>query len=306
MADVDGDQVLDLLVGSGPGDRAEVIAFSGAVGAFTRELARFSVFDDDFRGGVNVAAGHIAGSPLASNILVSSGPGRDNEVVVYSNELPALGAAPAVFSRFEPHPGQDGTTLAAGLTDPMGRVSIITAPTNGTNVRVFTYPLLTTDEGTHHHGDSHGGDGPHLVTEFTAFDDYVGPMSLTTGWIAANEGGAESIIAGQRNGRGLVRSFSSGSQLTGQSGMYVQPFEHQMTVEFNPTMTFQPFSSGVTVATTSTTSGARILAFGSQGGTAALKSFNVERSTQEPGSLRPAGAGMVSFPGAGRGAVGGE
>ena len=307
MADVDGDQVLDLLVGSGQGNRAEVAAFSGAGGAFTRELARFSVFDDDFRGGVNVAAGHIAGSPLASNIVVTSGPGRDNEVVVFSNELPsAPGSAPAVFSSFQPHPGQDGTTLAAGLTDPMGRVSIITAPTNGATVRVFNYPLLTMDEGTHHHGDSHGGDGPQLVTEFTAFDDYDGPMSLTTGWIAANEGGAESIVVGQRSGQGLVRSFSSGSELTGQSGMYVESFDHQMKVEFNPTMTFQPFGSGVTVATTSTTSGAKILAFGSQGGLSAMKSFDVERSTQEPTSLRAVGAGTVSFPGVGSGAVGGD
>jgi FtsP/CotA-like multicopper oxidase with cupredoxin domain len=307
MADVDGDQVLDLLAGSGPGDRAEVVAFSGAEGTFTRELARFSVFDDDFRGGVNVAAGHIAGSPLASNIVVSSGPGRDNEVVVYSNELPsARGSAPEVFSSFEPHPGQDGSVLAAGLTDPMGRVSIITAPTNGARIRVFNYPLLTVDDGTHHSGDSHGGDGPQLVTEFTAFDDYDGPMSLTTGWIAANEGGAESIITGQRNGQGLVRSFSSGSQLAGQSGMYVEPFDHQMTVEFTPTMTFQPFGSGVTVATTSTTSGAKILAFGSQSGTSAMKSFNVERSSREPASLRPVGAGVVSFPGVGNGSVGGD
>ena len=104
---------------------------------------------------MNVAAGHIAGSPLASNIVVSSGPGRDNEVVVYSNVLPnTLGSAPAVFSSFQPHPGQDGTTLAAGLTDPMGRVSIVTAPTNGSKVRVFNYPLLTSDDGAHHHGGS--------------------------------------------------------------------------------------------------------------------------------------------------------
>jgi len=307
MADVDGDQVLDLLVGSGPGDRGEVVAFSGAGGAFTRELARFSVFEDGFRGGVNVAAGHIAGAPLASNIVVSSGPGRDNEVVVYSNELPgAPGSAPAVFSTFEPHPGQDGTTIAAGLTDPMGRVSIATAPTKGAAVRVFNYPLLTTDGGTHHHGDSHGGDGPQLVTEFTAFDDYDGPMSLTTGWIAANEGGAESIIVGQRSGQGLVRSFSSGSQLRGQSGMYVESFDHQMTVAFTPTMTFQPFGSGITVATTSTTSGAKILTFGSEGGTSSMKSFTVERSAQDPTSLRAVRADVVTFPGVGGGTVGGD
>ena len=188
----------------------------------------------------------------------------------------------------------------------MGRVSIATAPTKGAAVRVFNYPLLTTDGGTHHHGDSHGGDGPQLVTEFTAFDDYDGPMSLTTGWIAANEGGAESIIVGQRSGQGLVRSFSSGSQLTGQSGMYVESFDHQMTVAFTPTMTFQPFGSGVTVATTSTTSGAKILTFGPEGGTSSMKSFTVVRSAQDPTSLRAVRAGVVTFPGVGGGTVGGD
>jgi hypothetical protein len=77
-------------------------------------------------------------------------------------------------------------------------------------------------------------------------------------------------------------------------------------VEFTPTLTFQPFDSGVTVATTSTTSGARILAFGAPGGIATMKSFNVERSTQDPTSLRPIGAGTMSFPGVISGAVGGD
>lgn len=308
MADIDGDQVLDLLVGSGSGDRAEVVAYSGAGSKlFTRELARFDVFGSDFRGGVSVAAGHIAGGPLASNIIVSSGPGRDNEVVVYSNELPsALGSAPEVFSSFQPRPGQDGTTIAAGLTDPMGRVSIITAPTNGATVRVFNYPMFTMAGGAGHAGTKDKSAENQLVTEFTAFDDYTGPMSLTTGWIAANEGGAESIIVGQRSGRGLVRSFSSGSALTGQSGMYVEPLEHQMQVSFSPTMTFQPFDSGVAVGTTSTTSGAKVLVFGTSAGTATVKSVDVMRSPQDPTSLQPVEARAITLPGVTSGTVGGD
>ena len=103
-----------------------------------------------------------------------------------------------------------------------------------------------------------------------------------------------------------MRSFSSGSQVSGQSAMYVEPFEHQMTVAFNPTMTFQPFDSGVTVATTSTTSGAKILAFGSQAGTPALRAFTVQRSVHAPASLQPVPAGTTSFPGVSGGAVGGD
>ena len=79
-----------------------------------------------------------------------------------------------------------------------------------------------------------------------------------------------------------------------------------MKVEFTPTMTFQPFGSGVTVATTSTTSGAKVLAFGTQDGTSVMKSFDVERSPQEPASLRPIGARVFTFPGVSSGAVGGD
>ena len=88
--------------------------------------------------------------------------------------------------------------------------------------------------------------------------------------------------------------------------MYVESFDHQMTVGFTPTMTFQPFGSGVTVATTSTTSGAKILTFGSEGGASAMKSFTVERSADDPTSLRAVRAGAVTFPGVGGGTVGGD
>jgi len=315
MADVDGDQILDLVVGAGEGDEPTVVAYSGAVDGrtggkpFTTLLTQFQAFDADFRGGVEVAAGIISGSPMASNIIVASGPGRESEVKVYSNSLPGtVGAAPDALASFSPGQGSDGITVAAGLTDPMGRFSIVTAPNTGpAHLKVFSFDLLTSNADADQSvaqptvlGD------PTLVTEFDAFDAaYTGGVSLATGWIAGNEGGAESIVVGQRAGDGLVRTFSSGSNLTGQSEVYIESFEHQMMVSFSPSMTFKPLGSGVSVATTSTTSGAKILVASKVEGAGVVKSFDVTRAPKGA-QLRPSQGTQVATTGSKAGTLGGD
>jgi FtsP/CotA-like multicopper oxidase with cupredoxin domain len=99
MADLDGDGVLDLIVGAGKDHAPEVVAYSGKA-AFSRELARFQAFADGARGGVSVAGAQIDGA-TADNIIVGSGPGMASEVKVYRSALPSLsGEAPPVFSTF--------------------------------------------------------------------------------------------------------------------------------------------------------------------------------------------------------------
>src|SRR5262249_9454485 len=86
MGDVDGDGVLDLVVGAGKDHAPEVVAYPGASiagkGAFGTELARFLAFDGSARGGVSVAVAQIDGTP-SDNIIVGSGPGIPSEVKVY-------------------------------------------------------------------------------------------------------------------------------------------------------------------------------------------------------------------------------
>ena len=87
MADVNGDMVLDLVVGSGAGIAPEVVAYSGADspgGPFRTELARFAPFNADFLGGVTVAGADIDGNALADNIIVGTGPGIESQVKVFS------------------------------------------------------------------------------------------------------------------------------------------------------------------------------------------------------------------------------
>jgi FG-GAP repeat protein len=150
MGDVDGDGILDLIVGSGAGRAPEVVAYAGASirgkGTFGTELARFQAFEAAARGGVSVAAAQIDGTN-SDNIIVGSGPGVPSEVKVYQSQLSSSpGAVPALFSSFKPY-GDDrsGVTIATGFVDfSTGRESIVTAPGAGspTEVKVFAFPLL--------------------------------------------------------------------------------------------------------------------------------------------------------------------
>jgi FtsP/CotA-like multicopper oxidase with cupredoxin domain len=299
MGDVDGDQVLDLIVGAGEGGPPEVVAYSGAAALgevpFQKELTRFPAFAPDFRGGVRVAAADIDGNALADNLVVASGPGMDAEVKVFGSRLPrALGIAPAVFATFSPYPGvRSGVTIATGMVDAVsGRSSIVTAPGPGSPARVktFRFDLYTPNPSRgasavqgRTHGASQGE--PITTSSFLAFDpSYRGGVSLATGWVAGAEGGAQRIITGQLAGSGVVKVFSSGSALDGEPTMYLEsPDAHSMEVAFAEMARLDLFpgsaSRGVRVATTSTLDGADLLVSGVRAdGTTAVTRYAMVRS----------------------------
>ncbi|OBK24047.1 multicopper oxidase domain-containing protein [Mycobacterium asiaticum] len=299
MADVNGDTILDLVVGTGAGVAPEVVVYTGA-DAFKTELARFAPFDAGFKGGVNVAAANIDANPMADNIIVGTGPGVESEVKVFSSKLPAVGKAPEVFSSFKPYPGsQTGVTVTTGLVSyEQGRQNIITAPGPGgpAQVKVFRYDLFTP---TARSGGPSGGPGaPALVTEFSAFDaGYTGGISLATGWVAGEEGGAQSIITGQLADRGTVRVWSSGSRLDGAPVMYTHsPDAHSGHVMFRQTASFEPFvgAGAVTVATTSTVTGADLLVSAAGRGGAEVRKYSLARAGEKANTLAPRLIGPVS------------
>ena len=116
MADVNGDMILDLVVGTGKGAAPEVVAYDGndtTDGLFKTEITRFAPFDSGFTGGVTVAGADIDGNAMADNIIVGTGPGTESQVKVFSSKLPSeSGKAPDVFSSFTPYPGSQSGVVA--------------------------------------------------------------------------------------------------------------------------------------------------------------------------------------------------
>ncbi|MET0704945.1 MAG: copper oxidase, partial [Mycobacterium sp.] len=207
---------------------------------------------------------------------------------------------PEVFSAFTPYPGSEsGVTVATGMVDAgSGRETIVTAPGAGDSARVRTwrYDLYTptarslaTGKVAEH---AHKPNEPRMTSEFLAYDEkYTGGVALSTGWVAGAEGGAKSIVTGQLAGDGTVRVWSSGSILDGQPAMYLQSANHhEETVTFAQTASFAPFAGatpGLTVATTSTTSGADLLVSGTAQGAAEVRKYSLGRAAPEVTALVP-------------------
>jgi hypothetical protein len=308
MGDVDGDGILDLIVGAGKDHAPEVVAYAGAAirgkGAFGTELARFRAFDSVAHGGVSVAVAQIDGE-TSDNIIVGSGPGIPSEVKVYRSPLSSLpGVVPALFSSFKPY-GDDrsGVSIASGFVDfSTGRESIVTAPGRGspTEVKVFAFPLLKPIRKAGQ-GDTQAAriDQPVNTTSFIPFGkDYRGGVSLATGWLAGSLGGAKRIIVSQLANGSSVKIFSSGSALDGGPPLYLQsPLHHDHGAHFREIASFEPFAgaAGTRVATTSTTTGANLLVSGvAAGGTdASVLKYEFVRPNPQSATLQAVRVGQV-------------
>jgi FtsP/CotA-like multicopper oxidase with cupredoxin domain len=308
MGDVDGDGVLDLIVGAGKDHAPEVVAYTGAArggrGAFGTELARFQAFAAVARGGVSVAVAQIDGTP-SDNIIVGSGPGIPSEVRVYQFALPSsAGAVPPLFSTFKPY-GEDrsGVSIATGFVDfSTGRDSIVTAPGPGSpvEVKVFAFPLLKPLGKAGQSGTQAAGtDQPVNTASFIPFGkDYRGGVSLATGWLAGSLGGAKRIIVSQLADSGSVKIFSSGSALDGGPSVYLHsPLHHGHGAQFREIAHFKPFdgSAGTRVATTSTTTGANLLVSGVAAGStdASVLKYELVRPNAQSTTLQAVRIGQV-------------
>jgi FtsP/CotA-like multicopper oxidase with cupredoxin domain len=295
MADVNGDGILDLVVGTGRGVSPEVVAYDGnntADGVFKTEIARFAPFDAGFTGGVTVAGADIDGNAMADNIIVGSGPGMESQVKVFASKLPGeSGKAPGVFSTFTPYPGsQSGVTLATGMVEAgSGRETVVTAPGPGDAplVKSFRWDLFTPTaraqaSGTATQGHSGKPNDPKMTSQFLAYDEnYRGGIGLSTGWVAGAEGGAKSIVTSQLGGEGTVKVWSNGSRLDGNPPIYLDnPNHHDEDVKYAEIASFVPFPGakpGVTVATSSTAYGADLLVAGITPGGQEVRKYTLER-----------------------------
>jgi FtsP/CotA-like multicopper oxidase with cupredoxin domain len=310
MGDVDGDGVYDLIAGTGKDHAPEVVAYSGKAAdgkqAFAAELARFAPFAAEARGGVTVTSTQIDGT-TADNIIVGSGPGIQSEVRVFGTELPSqIGTAPPLFSSFNPYPEDvSGVGIASGFVDfSSGRNSIVTVPGPGrpAQVKVFNFSLMTPIDGTPTGEGLDKCPGPRqaaLTAAFMPFGiGYNGGLSVATGWLTGAVGGAKRIIVGQSTGPGTVKVYSSGSLLEGGPKIYLESaMLHTPIIEFKEAASFAPFGGdkGVSLATTSTTTGADLLVSGvlAQDNTAAVMKYQFARPSPDATTLQAVELGKV-------------
>ena len=170
-------------------------------------------------------------------------------------------------------------------------------------MNVFYFSLMTpigsaASGGAAAHGHP-GGTQPTNTAVFLPFgESYRGGVSLATGWLAGSLGGAERIVVSQLTAPGAVKVYSSGSALHGGPAMYLDSaMAHSHRVEFAEVGGFSPFgeASGVSVATTSTISGADLLVSGvsSEDRTVHVVRYQFVRSHATAATLRAVPLGRI-------------
>lgn len=287
MGDVNGDSILDLIVGAGFGGGPRVKVYSGAVttpgqNPFTEVLANFFAFDSSFTGGISVAAGIINGDN-AQEIIVGSGVGMASTIGIFTLGTAKETLSPTLISQIHPFPGfLGGTNIATGSIDASGRTTIVAAagPGGGPHVATFQYPLFNKI-----------GEAPTTLTQignsiqtssFWAFSpNYLGGISVATGWTGGVTGGLQSIVVGSLTGASHVKIFSGGNYLFGSPTIYVMD-PNMMDPMFDPmeTASFYAFGSGpmngMQISCTSTIQGANLLVAGEGANGPEIKQFDFE------------------------------
>jgi hypothetical protein len=179
----------EIVVGTGDGVPARVRTFDAANG---RAISDFLPYEQNFRGGVQVALGDINGDGVP-DFITTPGPGRPVLVRVFDGRNPAnvLGQFDAYDLRFV-----GGAFVAAADLHGDGRAEIITGAgaNGGPHVRVFT-----------------GANG-RLLSEFFAYDQqFLGGVRVACRDVTG-DGIPDIITAPGPGGPPLIRAFDGRNQ----------------------------------------------------------------------------------------------
>ncbi|MDB5307830.1 MAG: repeat protein, partial [Gemmataceae bacterium] len=194
QGDLNGDGVPEVIVGAGAGGGPRVEAFDVRTGAL---VANFFAFDPSFAGGVNVAAGDVAGKGYA-DIVVGAGAGGGPNVKVFDGKT---GAVLQSFFAYAPT-FAGGVTVAAGDVNGDGEADIVTGVGigGGPNVKVFD-----------------GKTGAVLQSFFAYAPSFTGGVRIAAGDVNG-DGFADVITVPGAGGSANVKAFD------GQTGSLLDSF----------------------------------------------------------------------------------
>ena len=202
-ADVNGDGILDIITGAGPGGGPQVNVFSfNSTGQVVLSQSFFAFNTSSFTGGVYVAAGDTNNDGF-DDVVIGAGASGGPRVQVYAGSATGVVTSSTLNDFFAYSPAfTGGVVVAAGdrTGDSFGNQEVITGPASngGFNVKSF---------------DVNGkGNNPTLVDNFFAFNDTtsIGGLSLASSPFGG--GAVQDILIGSTNTQfGVVVDQTGGS-----------------------------------------------------------------------------------------------
>ncbi len=228
--DVNGDNLIDVVVGAGPTGNPHVRAFGN--GNQGTVVMNFYAYETTFRGGVQVACGDIGGDQTTDEVVTGAGNGGGPKVGVYNflpNVVPDL--AHQKIAEFFAYNSTErgGVSVAAGFT------------TTNRDASNFLYADIITGSGV--------GFGPH-VKVFRLLDATYDSFGNPANWVFFNAGNsfpyASTFTGGVRVGAvrtgGTLDDILTGP--TGNGGPDQRIFD-QTTINdlttYTPTQRFAQF-----------------------------------------------------------------
>jgi FG-GAP repeat len=201
--DVNGDGLIDIITGAGPGGGPHVEAFgNGNQGSL---LMSFFAYESTFRGGVSVGAGDMGGDGTTDEVVTGAGNGGGPKVGVYKflSSIPA-GTPQQKIAEFFAYDSafRGGVNVAAGYAtnnrdaNNFLYADIITGPGPGGGPNLKVFRLLDA------HYDSLGN--PANWTYFEAGNAFPYPSSFTGGVQVGvlRNGSLDDILTGAGPGGG--------------------------------------------------------------------------------------------------------